>query len=90
MPAFHDLHLELNLQTNERDQRNKLQIHCHSAIASVTYNSGPPLAIIPSHSTQVCIRLVPGRTNSFFSMLRKFYRGESTGDNSASQEDRDD
>ena len=67
-----------------RGQRNNVQIYCHPAIASVIYDCGPPLAINPSESTQECKGLVPGRTNSFFSMSRKFYRGESTGDNSAS------
>jgi hypothetical protein len=44
MPAFHVLHLELNLRTNLISGTS-----CKStAISFVTYNSGPPLAIYPS------------------------------------------
>jgi hypothetical protein len=85
MPAFHTSHLGFNCADHcqAHEGANPLPLRDRH----FTNNSGPPLAINPS---QERIRLVASRTNSFFCMSRKFYRGETTGDNSASQENHDD
>ena len=88
VPAFHAFHLELNCvqRLSAEEAAKSLPFRDFT----FQFDSGLRRVLNPSHLTPECIRMVPSRTNSFFSMSGKFYRAVSSGDNSPSPEDHDD